>query len=150
MKSKLSFLLILLMTTCFLCGCGKDKELEEYKSNMESFFEDAALFNDSINAIDPNEENASEQLLSYLEELTASIDKMTEWKVPERFEGVDVLAKEASENMHMANDLFHEAYANDEYKANVADAAIQYYERVNVRLHYIVSILHGEIPDYES
>ena len=39
------------------------------------------------------------------------------------------------------------AFEGEEYDASLADVAKQYYDRANVRLQYIVSILHGDIPE---
>ena len=50
----------------------------------------------------------------------------------------------------MANDLYHQLFESETYDAAVANAAFEYYSRANVRLQYIVAILHGEIPEGEN
>ena len=46
--------------------------------------------------------------------------------------------------MNMAVDYYHQAYDGDTFNQNYADAAFEYYSRANLRLNYILMILHGE------
>ena len=63
------FLLILLLAGT-VAGCGKkDAELENYRMNMNQFFENVRIFDSSINAIDPNSETAVNDLLSLLDSM---------------------------------------------------------------------------------
>lgn len=150
MRRKVALLGFFLAVATLLSGCGKqDEELENYKKSMETFFSNVDILNDSINSIDPYAEDASEKLLKQLDLFETSIDQMAALSVPEQFEGVEQLADEAAENMHEAVALFHQAYEGESYQQNLADAAYQYYERVNVRLKYIVQILHGELAEEE-
>ncbi len=145
MKKLLEFLCVpLLLLT--LTGCGKNTELENYKANMNQFFENVKIFDDSINAIDPNSETAVSELLALLDSMNTSFAQMASLEVPEGFPGVDQLADEASSYMTEAVSYFHQAY-DGEYNPSLEDAARQNYERANVRLQYILSILHGDIPE---
>jgi len=127
-------LLLTFLTSFFLTGCGKDAELENYKANMNQFFENI------------NSETAVSDLLSLLDSMNTSFEQMASLDVPDGFPGVDELADEASEYMSEAVSYYHQAYENG-YNANLEDAARQYYESANVRFQYIVSILHGDIPE---
>lgn len=141
------FLLILLLAGT-VAGCGKkDAELENYRMNMNQFFENVRIFDSSINAIDPNSETAVNDLLSLLDSMNTSFAQMASLEVPEGFPGVDVLADEASQYMSEAVSYYHQAYEGENFDAALEDAARQNYERANVRLQYIVSILHGDIPE---
>ncbi len=139
-------LLLTVLTAFFLTGCGKDAELENYKANMNQFFENIRVIDSSINALDPNSETAVSDLLSLLDSMNTSFEQMASLDVPDGFPGVDELADEASEYMSEAVSYYHQAYENG-YNANLEDAARQYYESANVRFQYIVSILHGDIPE---
>ena len=139
-------LLLTVLTVFFLTGCGKDAELENYKANMNQFFENIRVIDSSINALDPNSETAVSDLLSLLDSMNTSFEQMASLDVPDGFPGVDELADEASEYMSEAVSYYHQAYENG-YNANLEDAARQYYESANVRFQYIVSILHGDIPE---
>lgn len=150
MRNKISFTVFLICFITMLCGCGKqDEKMENYKKSMETFFSNVDILNNSINSIDPYADDAAEKLLKQLDLFETSIDQMAALEVPEQFSGVKQLADEAAENMHEAVALYHQAYEGETYQQNLADAAFQYYERVNVRIQYIIKILHGEISDEE-
>lgn len=132
----------------FLTGCNKqDPVLENYKANMNQFFENIRVFDSSIDAIDPESDTAATQLLSLLDAMDTSFAQMASLEVPESFPGVSDLAKEASSYMTEAVSYFHQAYEGESYDATLEDVARQNYERANLRLQYIVSILHGDIPE---
>ncbi|MCM1387076.1 MAG: hypothetical protein NC231_07100 [Bacillus sp. (in: Bacteria)] len=134
-----------------LAGCGKkDEALEEYQANMETFFEHIIEFNDNMNAIDVVQPDYLTQMLEYLDALDAEMAWMAQLEVPEQFSAVDNLADEASENMTQAVLFYHMAYENDEYDANVEEAAKEYYDRANLRIQYIITILHGGVPEGEG
>lgn len=144
-------------TVCagLLCGllltaCGNDEALTAYQEDMTTFFEHIAGYNDSMNSIDASSEDAAEQLLGYLDQLQDEIAWMAELEVPEQFSAVDSLADEADENMKQAVELYHQAYGGESYDEAVAEAAREYYDRANVRIQYIITILHGEIPEGEG
>lgn len=137
------FLLCMLLT---LTGCGKDAKIETYKANMNQFFENLKVFDSSINAIDPNSETATTELLSLLDSMDTSFSQMASLEVPDSFPGVADLATQASEYMSEAVSYYHQAY-DGEYDATMEDVARQNYERANLRIQYIVSILHGNIPE---
>lgn len=145
---------LLLCTVAMLCilltACGQNEELTAYQEDMDTFFEHIAAYNDSMNAIDASAENAREELLSYLDQLAAEFTWMAELAVPEQFSAVESLADEADENMRQAVLLYHEAYEAEVFDEPVAEAAREYYDRANIRIQYIILILHGEIPEGEG
>ncbi len=49
--------------------------------------------------------------------------------------------------MSEAVSYFHQAYEGETFDAVLEDVARQNYERANLRLQYIISILHGDIPE---
>lgn len=138
------FLLIFIMT-----GCGKSAELENYKANMNQFFENIKIFDSSINALagNPESEIAVSDLLALLDSMDTSFQQMASLEVPDGFPGVADLASEASEYMSEAVSLYHQAYEGESFNASLEDAARQNYECANIRLQYIISILHGNIPE---
>lgn len=144
--------LCLAMFFCFmLAGCGKrDEALDEYQANMETFFEHIIEFNDNMNAIDVSQPDYLTQMLEYLDALDAELAWMAQLEVPEQFSAVDSLADEASENMTQAVSFYHMAYEGVEYDENIEAAAKEYYNRANIRIQYIITLLHGEIPEGEG
>jgi hypothetical protein len=71
---------------------------------------------------------------------------MASYDVPKEFKAAEALADEAADNMTKAALSYHEAYDGD-FNADAESTASQYYERAFVRIQYIVTILHGEIPE---
>lgn len=139
-----------LILVFLLTACGEDETLIAYQEDMNTFFEKAAQYNDNMNAIDRDSDTAMTELLGYLDALAEDIEWMAELEVPEQFSAVESLADEADENMKQAVALFHEAYDGDTYDDASAQAALEYYNRANIRIQYIIVILHGEIPEGEG
>lgn len=147
---KLKGLLLGVLCIFLLTGCGKDEELVKYQDDMETFFEHIIEFNDNMNAIDVSQPDYLSQMLGYLDSLDAEVAWMAGLEVPQQFSAVESLADEASENMTQAVSLYHMAYEGEEYNANVEQAAKEYYDRANIRIQYIIMLLHGEIPEGEG
>ncbi len=146
---------IVILCVVLLCGilitaCGQDEELTAYQEDMNTFFEHIASYHEGMNAIDASAPDAKEQLLSYLDQLQAEFTWMAELTVPDAFSAVDSLADEADENMQQAVALYHSVYETEVFDEPTAQAAREYYDRANIRIQYIISILHGEIPEGEG
>lgn len=140
------------VSTFFLVGCGKSKELESYKEQMNTFFDNITKLDANMDAIDVSvdEAAAQEEMLGYLDTIEVEFNNLAALEVPEDFASVETLADEAAENMTQAVALYHQLFDSETYDAAVANAAFEYYSRANVRLQYIVAILHGEIPEGEN
>lgn len=147
-KSKILGLSLLL--TFFLTACGRDEALAAYQEDMNTFFERAGEYNEKMNAIDLNSDTKTVELLGYLDAFAEDIEWMAGLEVPSQFSVVESLADEADENMKEAVALFHTAYDGETFDAASEQAAREYYNRTNVRLQYIITILHGEIPEGEG
>ena len=141
---------VCLVLIFLLTACGQDETLTAYQEDMNTFFERAAQYNENMNAIDRDSDTALTELLGYLDALAEDIEWMAELEVPEQFSAVESLADEADENMKQAVALFHAAYDGDTYDDGSAQAALEYYNRANIRIQYIIVILHGEIPEGEG
>ncbi|MDE6213713.1 MAG: hypothetical protein K2M70_09615 [Lachnospiraceae bacterium] len=141
---------VCLFLVFLLTACGEDEKLTAYQEDMNTFFERAAQYNENMNAIDRNSDTAMVELLGYLDALAEDIEWMAKLEVPEQFSAAESLADEADENMKQAVALFHAAYDGDTYDDGSAQAALEYYNRANIRIQYIIVILHGEIPEGEG
>lgn len=139
-----------LFLTFLLTACGQDEALDAYQEDMNTFFERAAEYNDKMNAIDQNSDTKTIELLGYLDAFAEDIEWMAGLEVPSQFSVVESLADEADENMKEAVALFHAAYDGEVFDEASEQAAREYYDRTNVRLQYIITILHGEIPEGEG
>lgn len=141
---------VCLFLVLILTACGEDETLNAYLEDMNTFFSRAAEYNEKMNAIDRDSDTAVLELLGYLDALEEDIAWMAELDVPEQFSAAESLADEAAENMKQAVELFHKAYEGDRFDDGTAQAAIEYYNRTNIRIQYIITILHGEIPEGEG
>lgn len=139
-----------LFLSLFFTACGEDEALNAYMKDMNTFFSRAAEYNEKMNAIDRDSDTAILELLGYLDSLEEDIAWMAELEVPDQFSAAESLADEAAENMKQAVELFHKAYEGDHFDDATAQAAIEYYNRTNIRIQYIITILHGEIPEGEG
>ena len=141
-----------LSLSLLLCSCGNagQAELLKYRESMEEFFGKAAEIGDRMDAIDTESEDYKEQLLTQLDRLQSALNEMAKAEVPEEFSTLDNLPEEAAENLKNACALYRQVLEAPEYDPLVADAAEQYYDRANLRIQYIIMILHGEKPEGEG
>ena len=150
MNNKIRAVLGAAFCIVMLAGCGKDPALEQYQTDMTTFFEQISMYNDGMNSIDASAEDATDRILDYLDKVEEEIAWMAQLEVPSQFSAVESLADEADENMKQAVALYHQAYEGDTFDEAVAQAAKEYYDRANIRIQYIITILHGEIPEGEG
>ncbi|MGN0308387.1 MAG: hypothetical protein ACI4DN_09240 [Lachnospiraceae bacterium] len=146
MKFK-GFLVTALFTLSFLAGCGEKKELTAFKEDMASFYTEIAAIGDSIEAITPDSEDAVTALLDNLEALDEQFRFLADIQVPAEFSNVEELADDAAQHMTNSVDYYRQAYENEIFDENLAQAASQHYESAMKRIKYIASLLKGEIPE---
>ena len=89
----------------FLIGCGSNKELEDYKTDMETFYNDISTYNDIINSINIESESAVEELLSALDTIEERIVWMASLSVPKKFSSIESIAADVQQNMTTAVSL---------------------------------------------
>lgn len=152
MKTKRTLLSVLsaALMLFLLSGCGKNKELTEFRTSFEAFCSDVAGIDASINSIDAAADDAVPTLLTLLDELDVKFQELAALEVPKEFAYMEDLADEASENMTLAIENYHLAYEAEVYDASAANIASQYYERAYKRIQYMITFMHGEIPDDEN
>lgn len=146
-------IIALLLATCFsvcITGCGENKDLAKYKTEMDDFFADVEAIHNRMNAIDEESDDALDKLFDCLDDLDNEFKAMAKIEVPNEFSSIESLADEASENMTLAVEKYHEAYSKDSYNEYTAATADEYYSRANKRLQYMIDILHGKMPEGEG
>lgn len=150
MKTKKYLLVTAMLSAILMTGCGEDKELSTFRESFEEFCNDVAEIDSSINNIDPNTETAPTEVLTLLDQLEVEFQELAALDVPEEFAYLTDLADEASENMSLAVDNYHTAFESDPHDAYASNIASQYYERAYKRIQYMITFLHGEVPDDEN
>ncbi|MBR0172604.1 MAG: hypothetical protein IJQ21_07415 [Lachnospiraceae bacterium] len=139
----------LLLTALTGCKSARVRELEEYRLNMSRFFENVTAYDKTINAIDPNAEHASEELLRNLDGLNAEFTTMASYPIPDDFASVSEITQDAASSMSRAVALYHEAYTGT-FDAVKAAEARSHYLRAGKCVQIIVQVLHGETPSGEG
>ena len=139
----------LMLLTLAGCKSARVRALEEYHLNMSRFFENVTAYDKTINAIDPNAENASEELLRNLDGLNAEFNTMASYPIPDDFASVSEITQDAANSRSNAVALYHEAYAGT-FDAVKAAEARSYYLRAGKCVQIIVQVLHGETPSGEG
>lgn len=152
MKTNIKLLSVLsaILMLILLGGCGESKELTEFRTSFDTFCSDVAGIDASINGIDAAADDAVQTLLALLDELDIKFRELAALDVPKEFAYMEELADEASENMTLAIENYHLAYESEVYDASAANIASQYYERAYKRIQYMITFMHGEIPDDEN
>ena len=147
---KKTLLILLLLFTLSLTGCGKDEQLEQYKEEITTFTNSISAIATRMNNIDTTSEDAVSDVLDCLAELQYQFSLLAEMEVPEEFTSIESLADEASEYMTEAASLYGEVFTMEEYSEEKASAASENYNRAMTRLSYISSLLQGELPEGEN
>lgn len=150
MKNRWIFVLASLLLCVMLAGCGEDQELAGFKSEIDALCTEIAEIDRGINSIDPQSETAREDLLNYLDQADDTFRRLASLAIPEEFAYMEELADKASEDMTQAVSLYHEAFGGTSYNEYVFDYASEYYKRAYKRFTYVITLLHGEVPEDDS
>lgn len=147
-------IIALFLALILLCGCKEQvdntPQLKAYKASMINFFEELEEIDSKINVIDPTDQGSLLQLYEQFDALEAEFKKLAEIEVPEEYISNEALAQQAYEYMSQANEYLHQSFTDTSYNQNVLDAALECYRRANKRVQFIITILHGEIPQDEG
>lgn len=147
MKSKLYTLCAAFFAAVMLTACGEDPALTQFRKSVDEFCTKVSEIDTSINSIDAQSEDASTELLSYLDDLDLVFQSFARLDFPEEFDYLEHLADESSEYMTEAVASYHDAYSNGSYNEYMADYAGENYARAYKRIQIIISFLHGEEPE---
>ena len=147
MKRQFRMFFAAMLILVILTACGEDSELTNFRRDIDNFCTRISEIDTSINSIDAQSDNATSELLSYLDELDVVFQTFATLDFPEEFDYLEELADESSQYMTEAVSKYHEAYGNDIYDQNAAEYARQYYSRAYKRVQIIITFLHGELPD---
>lgn len=148
MRKAAKWLALGLAMISLLTGCTQeDPELVKFKNDIDNFCESIAQLDASMNKIDASSDNASDQLLEYLDEVDMRFRSFADLDFPTDYDYLEHLADEASEYMTEAVSYFRQSYSNNSYNEYTAEYAQENYARAIKRVKIIITFLHGETPD---
>lgn len=139
-----------IITILSLTACGKDPELTRFNQNMSDFCTSISELNESLNAIDSDDENAPSLALEYLDELDKQFQDFADFDFPEEYDYLESIADEAGDYMKEAVKSYHEVYADGGYDEDTAAYARENSARAVKRVHVILDILQGVDPAGET
>ena len=146
-------IIILLAGVLLLMGCGKPKQdtkaLKEYEQSMTTFFNDLVKIDQEINSIDPESDTSISELFKEFDALQTKFEYLAEVPVPKDliyWEAITSRAAEGKDYMVQANDYFKQSFTETSYNPNYLEAAMESYRRANKRVQYIISLIHGVVP----
>lgn len=147
LKNKVLAMTAGILTVLTLTACGKDPQLTQFKEEIDAFCTEISDIDTEINNVDAQSENATEELLGYLDQLDAAFQDFAALDFPTEFDYLESLADEAGEYMTNAVESYHDAYSNGGYNQLTADYAKENYARAYKRIQIIITFLHGEQPE---
>ena len=135
-------------------GCGSDAQSTAFHDEMERVYEGLTDSVNTLEAIDPSSENAEDQILGELDEMSELFERLSNIEVPpkmaDRVGNVDELADDAAAYMKEASRLYHNAWHNAEYDGQAVQAAQENYTRAMERVNYIAILLQGRVPEGDN
>lgn len=152
-KNKIKILTVSAILLTFLCtGCGRtaskeEKELADFSKAMSTFTTTIMEMDKEINELDTSNAESSKELLSILDNLNEEFKKVADLPVPEQYQSITDVAKDANNQMSQALTYFHSAYDSETFIKQDADIAYEYYVRAMKRIRVMGYLLAGESPD---
>ena len=152
MKRRFFVIIISIVTLLVsLCGCGEDSaDYSDYKKQMENFFESVTKLDEQMNDLNPEDDNSVEDLFILLDELEEQFKYFADIEVPDAYKVTESLADESYEYMKEANEYFRQSFSENSYNEFTLEAAYECYSRANKRMHYVIDIIHGKLPEDEN
>lgn len=147
MKYKFLSIIVTVILCVTFSACGKDPELTKFGKSVDKFCTTIQEIDSNINNIDPESEDAVDELLAQLDILDKEFKSFADLDFPEEFDYLEDIADESSEYMTTAVENYHIAYSNGSYNEYTAEYARENYSRAYKRIQIIVTFLHGETPD---
>ncbi len=152
MKKKLTVFISSILLTIGISACGSKptNDYSEYINSMDNFFQGVETLNEEMNALDPDDPNAVNDLFMYLQDVEEQFRYFSEIEVPEEYQVTESLADEAYDYMKEANKYFAQSFSDNSFIEYTLEAAMECYNRANKRMKYVVDLIHGRIPEDEN
>lgn len=153
MKKKIIYFLFFVLLLS-LAGCGKKgtdtKELQNYKNAMSQFCDNLLIIDGEIKLINPESQDSIDKLFDEYDKLEEEFKSLSEIAIPKEYAITESLVSEAYDYMVQANDYMHQSFSETSYNPYTLEAANECFKRANKRVQYIISILHGELPQDDN
>ncbi|HOO79936.1 MAG TPA: hypothetical protein PLZ77_03220 [Lachnospiraceae bacterium] len=146
-QHKKRFLWLPLSLMLLLSACGNKSDLEVYQDSMNKIYQEIITTSTSINGIDATSADAVDTLLAELDTMNASFQTLAAIEVPEEFSSCESLADDAATYMSESVDLYHQAFADGNYQADLGSQAKSKYETAMLHIKYIGDLLMGNVPE---
>lgn len=120
-----------LLGTLLLSGCGTSQKLEElqnYRSEMDGFCSSVSSLQAQIDAIEPDSENAQEELLSLLDQLAEVSAEAAEVSTPEGYEEAGEMCRRASDYLQEAKGEYHAAFEAEPFDTESFQKGLDSYQ----------------------
>ena len=157
MKKISALMLTLALSLSVFSGCGEEEvdneALNAYKTQMDSFFTELSDIDEEINGIDPESTESIDALFEEFDKLEVKFAELAAMEVPTDlvyYESIESLSDEASDYMVQANEYLHESFSDTSYNEYTLEASLECYNRANKRIQYIISLIHGELPQDDN
>lgn len=155
MKNKLYAVICAALLITSLAACGGNTSADapqssQYKNQLNNFFDSITTINNEINELNPEDSDSISELFVYLDELEEQFKYFADIDVPADYKVTESLADEAYDYMVQANDYFEMSFADGAYNEYTYAAGMECYRRANKRVQYVISIIHGQLPEDEN
>ena len=146
---KIFLITILSVWILSLTGCGQNtEEILRFQNELNEVVMQIETLDNDLNNLDVTASDASSVALDKLSDLKTAFESLASIKVTDSEHAyITELAKEGSDYMTQAYDLFDKAYGQDTFDKDNAELAYKYLERSTTRIRVIVTMLHGEVPE---
>lgn len=146
---KLHLFTLLLVSVLLLSSCGQNTEqIVAFQNELYATVNRIETLHNDLNQLDVTAYDAVDTALEKLSGLDAAFKELADIDIAdEEYAYLSDLAKEGSDYMSQAYELFEKAYTAEPFDEANADLAYKYLERATTRIRVIVSMIHGEVPD---
>ena len=124
-------LCVIVLTILLLSGCGTSQKLEElqnYRSEMDGFCSSVSSLQSQIDAIEPDSENAQEELLSLLDQLAEISAEAAGFSTPEGYEEAGEMCRRASDYLQEAKGEYHAAFEAEPFDTESFQKGLDSYQ----------------------
>ena len=155
MNTKKLFLIMTILLTALLAGCGKQsqeeaesEEIKAFRQSIDTFNAGIAEIDTAINSLDFSSSANRNELIGKLNDLNTLFSDFSQVEFPADFSYLEHLADEAAEYMSKAVASYNEILSNDALDAEsisiLREDADTNYTNAFKRIKVIMTFLNGE------